>query len=244
MTETGNIIQSIAHRPWTLPNGQWSYYQEWNNAVFLHWKVSKEELIKLIPPNISLDTFNGETWVSLVAFTMEKIRPKFLPSVSTISDFHEINIRTYLTQDNKQGVYFLNIEAEKQISSFVAKLLSGLPYEKAIITRISNGQSQKYVSNNKSKGFHLDATFSVGEKIKDKSALDKWLTERYCLYLEKGHKLYRYEIHHKPWELNNIEISNLTTDYKIGNILLNRKPDLAHYSTGIKVIAWQRQNLK
>ena len=244
MRETDDIIQSISHRPWTLPNGQWSYYQEWNNALFLHWKVSTEELTKLVPSTISVDTFKGESWVSLVAFTMEKIRPKFLPSVSTISDFHEINIRTYLTQDNKQGVYFLNIEAEKHISSFVAKLLSGLPYEKATIDRQSKEKVQKYISTNNSKGFRLDTTFTVGQKIGDKSELDKWLTERYCLYLDKEDKLYRYEIHHKPWELYNVEISNLTTDYKIGNISLSRRPDLSHYSDGVKVIAWKRQNLE
>jgi len=213
MTETDDIIQSISHRPWTLPNGRWSYYQEWNNALFLHWKVSTEELTKLIPCNILVDTFNGESWVSLVAFTMEKIRPRLLPSVSTISDFHEINVRTYLTQDNKQGVYFLNIEAQKQVSTFVAKLLSGLPYEKATIDRQTKGKTQIYIAANKSKGFQLDVTFKIGQKIKVKSELDNWLTERYCLYLDKGNELYRYEIHHKPWELHHVEISNLTTDY-------------------------------
>ena len=122
--------------------------------------------------------------------------------------------------------------------------MSGLPYERATIQRTNKEQFQRYISNNKSKGFYLDTTFTVGEKIKDKSELDKWLTERYCLYLDKDDKLYRYEIHHKPWELNNIEVSNLTIDYKIGNISLNRKPDLTHYSDGVKVIAWQRQNLE
>lgn len=243
MTETDNIIHSISHRPWTLPNGRWRYYQEWNNALFLHWKVSTEELTKLIPNNISVDTFGGESWISLVAFTMEKIRPRFLPSVSTISSFHEINVRTYLTQGNKQGVYFLNIEAEKQISSFIARLLSGLPYEKANIDRQKKDENQKYIATNKSKGFQLDITFTVGQKITDKSDLDNWLTERYCLYLDKNDKLYRYEIHHKPWQLYQVEISNLTIDYKIGSISLNRNPDLTHYSDGVKVIAWQRQNL-
>ncbi len=243
MTETDDIIQSISHRPWTLPNGQWSYYQEWNNALFLHWKVSKEELTKLIPSNITLDTFDGESWISLVAFTMEQIRPRFLPSVSAISNFHEINIRTYLTKDNKPGVYFLNIEAGNIISSFLAKLLSGLPYEKAIIYRGKKKKAQEYIGRNKSKGFRLDTTFSVGNKMVNLSELDIWLTERYCLYFDKRNKLYRYEIQHKPWQLYKVQISKLTTHYKIGNISLNRKPDLAHYSDGVKVIAWQRQNI-
>lgn len=243
MTAIDNLLQNISHRPWPLPQGQWRYYQEWNNVLFLHWKVSTTELIKLLPDGLIIDTYNGESWISLVAFTMEKIRPKALPAVSYISNFHEINVRTYLTQDNKQGVYFLNIEAQKFISEIVAKLLSGLPYEKATIVRQQKNPIQQYIANNKNKGFQLDATFGVGQKITNKSQLDTWLTERYCLYFDKNDKLYRYEIHHQPWELYEVDILNLTTNYKIGTILLNRKPDLAHYSNGVKVVTWQRENL-
>ncbi len=237
------LINTISHRPWNLPIGPWNYYQEWNNALFLHWKVSTDALTKLIPKDISLDTFNGEGWISLVAFTMERIRPRNLPSVSIISDFHEINIRTYVTHDNKSGVYFLNIEAEKQISCYVARLLSGLPYTKASIQFQTKDTSRKYVSTNTQKGFQLNTNFIIGERIINKSALDNWLTERYCLYLSKDEKVFRYETHHKSWDLNEVKILDLKTDYKIGNILLNRKPDLAHFSAGVKVVAWRRECL-
>ena len=243
MTETEDILQNISHRPWTLPVGYWSYYQEWNNALFLHWKVSRDELAELVPKNISIDTFKGNAWISLVAFSMEKIKPKRFPSVSKISDFHEINVRTYLTTENKAGVYFLNIEAEKQLSVWIIKLLSGLPYEKANISRQQNKYDQKYTSINKRKGFQFDTSFIVGEKIEQKSELDKWLSERYCLYLNKGKKRYRYEIHHKEWNLYNVEITNLKIKYKIGAITLNDKPDLVHYSDGVKVLTWQREFL-
>ena len=243
MAETDNLIQAISHRPWALPKGPWNYYQEWNNALFLHWKVPARELTELVPKDISLDTFKGESWISLVAFTMARIRPRNLPSVSMISDFHEINIRTYVINDNKQGVYFLNIEAEKQISCFVAKLLSGLPYTKSSIHVQTSGNSCRYSSINKIRGFHLDIDFTIDKRIINKSDLDNWLTERYCLYLDKGQSIFRYETHHKPWDLNEVEISNLKTDYKIGNISIDRKPGLAHFSSGVKVVAWRRECL-
>ena len=40
-------------------------------------------------------------------------------------------------------MYFLNIEAEKQISAFVARTLSGLPYEKSEIKRSSISYSNR-----------------------------------------------------------------------------------------------------
>src|SRR5690606_7655888 len=116
MTEIDKILSDTKHRTYDLPEGKWIYYQEWNRAVILHWEVTVEVLQKLVPQKLKIDTFDGSAYVSLVAFTMEKIRPRYLPSVSLISNFDEINIRTYIDNDNKKGVYFLNIEAGKLLS--------------------------------------------------------------------------------------------------------------------------------
>ena len=240
MTDIDDILSNIAHRPFALPVGQWKYYQEWNNALFFHWTIPFEILRKYVPDNFNIDTFDGNCYVSLVAFTMQKIRPKYLPSISFISDFDEINLRTYIDNDNKKGVYFLNIEAETLLSSFIAKFLSGLPYEKSNINRTEN----KYTSTNIQKGFHLDAEFQIKQELEDKTELDKWLTERYCLYLDKDNKFYRYDIHHKEWILKNVEVKRLNLSYKIGNLNLgDRQPILTHYSDGVKVIAWRRQKV-
>lgn len=232
------ILNDKSHRPFEMPKGNWVYYQEWNRTLFLHWVVPFELLRKCVPSNLSIDTFEGNCYVSLVAFTMEKIRPKFLPSIEYISDFDEINVRTYIDNNNKKGVYFLNIEAGKAASAFVAKTISGLPYEKAKINRTY----KLYDSKNIKKGFKLNAEFEIKQKIADKTELDKWLTERYCLYLDQDQELYRYDIHHKEWELKSVNVKNLIVSYKIGEIELNeRQANLTHYSEGIKVIAWKRQ---
>ena len=234
------ILKEVAHRPFEIPKGNWVYYQEWNKALFLHWAVPYEILRKFVPSNLYLDTYDGECYISLVAFTMEKIRPKYLPSVGYISDFDEINVRTYIDNDNKKGVYFLNIEAGKTISAFIAKAISGLPYEKANIKR----SERSYSSKNLKKGFQLNSDFEIKETIVNKTELDKWLTERYCLYLNQENEFYRYDIHHKEWEIKKVDIKNLTVNYKIGEIdLNNRQPNLTHYSDGIKVIAWKREKL-
>ncbi len=128
-----DILSETKHRSFNYPKNKWRYYQEWNNALFLHWKVPFDALRNLVPQDLNLDTYDGEVYVSLVAFTMQKIRPRNLPAIKFISDFDEINVRTYIDNNNKKGVYFLNIEAEKQLSAFIAKTLSGLPYEKSNI---------------------------------------------------------------------------------------------------------------
>jgi uncharacterized protein YqjF (DUF2071 family) len=235
-TAIDDILSETKHRPFDCPKGNWTYYQEWNNALFLHWIVPFEALRKLVPQKLNLDTFDGAVYVSLVAFTMQKIRPRNLPAVKFISDFDEINIRTYVDNDNRKGVYFLNIEAGKKLSTFIAKILSGLPYEKSNIRR----NNRNYKSANVQKSFYLDIEFEVKNQLTEKTRLDNWLTERYCLYLDKAETICRYDIHHKEWQIRDVDIKQLNVKYKIGDINLTNKPDLVHYSDGVKVIAWER----
>lgn len=240
MSTIQEILTNQLHRPYVLPAGNWIYYQEWNRALFLHWQVPYEVLRKCVPAPFIIDRFEGNCYISLVAFTMEKIRPRFLPSVNYLSNFDEINIRTYIDHNNKKGVYFLNIEAGKTISAYVAKLISGLPYEKAFIKRTN----QLYLSKNVKKQFQLHTEFETQQKITHKSELDNWLTERYCLYLDQNRKHYRYDIHHKAWQLNQVAIKHLHVHYRFGEVDLGEKaPDLAHYSEGVQVIAWKRQQI-
>lgn len=239
MTAIDDILAETKHRPFDCPTGNWAYYQEWNNALFLHWMVPFDALRKLVPQKLNLDIFDGVAYISLVAFTMQKIRPRNLPPIKFISDFDEINIRTYVDNDDRKGVYFLNIEAGNKLSTFIAKTLSGLPYEKSNIQRTI----KNYKSTNVQKNFYLDTEFEVKTQLTEKTGLDNWLTERYCLYLDKAEAIYRYDIHHKEWRIRNVDINQLTVNYKVGNINLTNRPDLVHYSDGVKVIAWDRKKV-
>ncbi|WP_207428805.1 YqjF family protein [Pedobacter sp. SYSU D00535] len=239
MKTVQEIFSVTDYRPWPLPVEEWTYYQEWNRALFLHWEVPAEQLRPLVPPQLELDTFNGATWVSLVAFTMEQIRPKGFPAVGLISNFDEINLRTYVQWGEKPGVYFLSIEAGKLLSAYTARVLSGLPYEPVSIRRRS-GVVQRYTSVNRKRDFQLDASFRIGSKEIGKSALDLFLTEKYCLYMDNSGRLFRYEIHHKPWSLYQVEQLDLKVAYRMGGITLVGKPDVIHYSDGVKVIAWNK----
>lgn len=241
MTGIDDIISDISHRPYPLPEGQWKYYQEWNQVLFFHWAVPFEVLRKCVPERLQVDEFDGNCYVSLVAFKMQKLRPGFLPALSLVSDFEEINLRTYIDNDNKKGVYFLSIEAGKALSTFLARAISGLPYIKSVIER-----TDKMIgSTNSRTGLHFATAFSVKQELEHKKELDKWLTERYCLYLDKGDRFYRYDIHHKEWGLRSVEVSRLELNYKAGDFELSgRQPDLTHYSDGIKVVAWGREELE
>lgn len=241
MSYIKTLTNNTAHRPWPLPTGNWTYYQEWNNALFLHWKVPADLLRPFVPSRLELDEMQGAAWISLVAFTMEKIRPRLLPAIPVISNFHELNLRTYVSHGDKKGVYFLSIEAQKTISVFVARNLSGLPYRKAAMNRLATDAGQHYDAYNKESDFRLYTIFTTGEAITEKQDLDNWLTERYCLYTETKKELFRFDIHHEAWPLCEVSLTKLEVQYRIGSFDLSvRRPDLVHYSPGVRVLAWDK----
>ncbi|MCG9792921.1 DUF2071 domain-containing protein [Flavobacterium algicola] len=83
---------------------------------------------KFVPKELEIDLIDGKAWISVGACTMEKIRPKNLPAFPPISDFDEINIRTYVKSKYKTGVYVLSIEGGESLSCKIAKGISNLPY--------------------------------------------------------------------------------------------------------------------
>ncbi|WP_298540634.1 DUF2071 domain-containing protein [uncultured Aquimarina sp.] len=234
------ILKNTRHRPWDLPNEPWKYYQEWNNAIFLHWKVDYDELKKFVPKELEIDLFEGDAWVSLVAFSMEKIRPKYLPYFTPISNFNEINIRTYIKSGKKTGVYFLSIEGGKKISCRIAKKISELPYRYSKMKR----ESDFYNSSNNTFRDLFEIQFKIGKDQKTKSNLDIWLTERYALFQDSKDIINEYEIHHPEWHLQEIEVKNLTVNYARFVNLLKGKPNKIGYSKGVQVIAWGMQKKK
>jgi uncharacterized protein YqjF (DUF2071 family) len=72
------------------------------------------------------------------------------------------------------------------------------------------------------------------------SDLERWLTERYCLYAASADgKLFRGDIHHRTWPLENAEVQIETCDMtRLVGIDLPLEPTLAHFAERIDVVGW------
>ena len=234
------ILSKTDHRPWPLPLGIWRFFQEWNDVLFLHWKVDLELLQTYLPKDLEIDTFEGSAFVSLVAFTMENVRPRNLPAFGPISDFHEINIRTYVKYKGRSGVYFLSIEGGKRLSCVIARSISGLPYVFSKMDR----SGTKYSSFDPKLGNSFRTNYKVGSDIQEKTAQDEWLTERYALFQDVNDKLVSFDIHHLEWPIQNVEVNDLEFQYPDFQRLLVGEPQIAHYSHGVRVLAWSKVYLE
>jgi uncharacterized protein YqjF (DUF2071 family) len=100
--------------------------------------VSRAAFAERIPPPLSLDTFDGRAWVTLVAFRMERLRPRGLPPVPGLSRFAELGCMTYVRLGDESGVWFFRIDAATRVGALVGRLFA-LPYHHRAVTVSADG---------------------------------------------------------------------------------------------------------
>ena len=133
-------LQLIERQP---PLGQSPVmFQRWFHLLFLHWPVEPESIQSTLPPGLQVDTFAGKGWIGIVPFFMRGVRPAGLPSIVGLSNFLELNLRTYvLDRDGRPGIWFYSLDANQPLAVWIARLCFALPYQHAAMrTDIDGGE--------------------------------------------------------------------------------------------------------
>ncbi len=220
--------------------------QWWRDLLFAHWPVDAAAIRSLVPGSLEVETFEGRAWVAVVPFRMSGVRVRLTPPLPWISHFAELNVRTYvrpkLKGEGKPGVYFWSLEASNPLAVMAARSLFHLPYMNArMVCEPRKGWIQ-YESRRTHQG-EAPARFvgryrPRGEATK--TGLVRWLTERYCLYTTDSQGgLYRGEIHHLPWRLEDAEAQiEVNTMASAAGVELPAGPPLLHFAKELQVAIW------
>lgn len=244
------LLQHVAHRPWSLPARPWAGRMRWSDLAFLHWPVDPGVLGPLIPPGLDLETFDGAAWLGIVPFRMEASRVRFMPALPGASDFPELNVRTYVRAGQRAGVWFFSLDAGNPLAVRAARTLFNLPYFDADMAVETSGYTTFY----RSRRTHRDAPPAefvaqyepIGQVYHaEPGTLDYFLTERYCLFnRDRRGNLGYIDVHHLPWPLHQaaVTIERNTMAAAIG-VALPNVPPLAHAARSLDVLAWNRQPL-
>ena len=239
------VLGRIEHRPYPIPSGPWVLGMSWRDLLFMHWPVGVEDLRPLVPPALSIDTFESSAWLGVVPFDMTGVRPHFLPAVPGLSHFPEINLRTYVTAEGRPGIWFFSLDANSRVAVRLARATFDLPYFDAEMSCHASDDQVDYRSLRTHKGApraEFAARYSpVGEPFEsERGSIDSFLTERYCLYSADGRgNVRRGEIHHHLWPLQpaEAEVSTLAMTRQIGLKLPETAPIL-YFSKRLDVLAW------
>lgn len=238
------ILERVAHRPWALPDGPWLMTQTWHDLLFAHWPVRPQELRPLVPRAFELDLLAGQAWIGIVPFHMTNVAPRGVPAISWLSEFPELNVRTYVGIGDRPGVYFFSLDAGSRLAVKAARLILNLPYFSAAMSVRPDERGVSYesrrVNSKRTANLRIDYRPTGSWSEPSRGSLDYFLTERYCLYnLDRQSRPYRLEIHHPPWKLQPAEaaISENTMADAAGISLPPIEP-LLHFVKRQDMVAW------
>jgi uncharacterized protein len=234
------------HRPWQPPQRPWLIRMRWRHVLFAHWPIPTEVLRPWVPPGLTIEEYGGVSWVGIVPFNTLEFSGRHLPNIPGIATFPELNLRTYVTDGTKPGVWFFSLDAANPLIVAGARLLFHLAYYRALIHLHAVGDEVEFNSmrrdrNNPQALAHLRYRPTGDVYRAPRGSLDEWLTERYCLYsADRSGRLYRLEIHHGPWPLQPAEAEfSENTLAEAAGIPLPITAPLLHYARRLDVLAWK-----
>jgi uncharacterized protein YqjF (DUF2071 family) len=240
-----HILDVVDHRPWPMPDSPWLMTQTWHDLLFAHWPLEPSVLSRKIPAPMELDLFNGCAWIAIVPFHMTNVAPRGASALPWLSEFSELNVRTYVSVGNKPGVYFFSLDASNPVAVRAARVLFHLPYYSASIAIEGGDGSVDYCSRRT----HARAPLAqlvvryraIGPIFQAAvGTIDHFLTERYCLYTaDRKGRAFRLQIHHPPWRLQQAEaefgVNSMTEGLGVD---LPAGPPLLHVAKRQDIVAW------
>lgn len=231
------------HRPWPLPTARWRWRQSWCDLLFAHWPIPADALRPLVPPELTIQEFDGTSWIGLVPFRMQGVMLRPLPNLPWLSAFPELNLRLYVEHDGKPGVWFLSLDATNPLAVWAARRFFHLPYMRARMSLTGPPDRVEYASIRVERPAAAFRAIYGPTSTPYESApgtLEHWLTERYCLYARSpAGMLYRAEVHHLPWPLQQADAEIQGNEMLAPHGLrVDGPPALLHFARRIDVVVW------
>ncbi|NNC86968.1 MAG: DUF2071 domain-containing protein [Akkermansiaceae bacterium] len=202
MAPVPTLEQRLAAR---TPSGAPVMFQRWENLLFLHWRYDPDVLAARLPPGLHLDLHDGAAYAGIVPFFMSGVRPRFLPCFPGLSRFQELNLRTYVHDDDGiPGVWFFSLDAASRVAVAVARRLFHLPYRHAGMSARIDGQVDYRCAIPGGPDLHYRYALPADGPEAAPGSLEFFLLERYHLYAHNPATgaLYRGQVHHAPYRFS------------------------------------------
>lgn len=247
----GDATKALLHLREREPQARLVMRQRWEELLFLHWPVPPALIEKTLPHGLHTDTFEGRGWIGIVPFRMCGVRPIGLPSVPGVSNFLELNLRTYVVdEEGRPGVWFYSLDANQRLAVKVARTCFSLPYHYARMAFTTDGPLRKFDSTRPGVTelpchYAWTPTGSLGPARE--GSLDFFLVERYALFAHaRGGELFLGRVQHEPYQIRTAQVTAFDTHLFALNDLPapNGPPPHVCYSPGVDVSIFAPRSLE
>ena len=206
----GHLVERSTHRLKEVAQ-EWTMFVSWVDVFFASFPVPVAQLRPLVPPELELDTRDGSAWVSILPFRAEDMHFRGLPAMPGQADFYELNLRTYVTHGGVSAIYFLSLDTPARLADLIGKYLFAMPFFHATQTMTERDGVYRFESRRDARDAP-EAVFAATWRPLGTPApavegsLTHFLAERYALLVTgKGGQLYRGDIAHPVWQVQEVE---------------------------------------
>ncbi len=229
----------------------------WRNLIMANYIVDPALLQSYLPCKTELETFNGNHYVSLVAFLFENVKVHGI-AFPFHTNFEEVNLRFYVRykENNrwKRGVVFMKEIVPRRMISFVANTLYGENYATHTMKHFyTKTQSELHVNYEWKIGNKWDYMHCVAEKnaeIITEGSAEEFITEHYWGYTFINKQCTGvYEVVHPKWRIHKVKSYNIVCSAKqlygkAFEATLNQKPQTVFLAEGSEIKVMKGATIK
>jgi uncharacterized protein YqjF (DUF2071 family) len=118
----------------------------WSNLTLVTYAVPPSLLQSTLPSGLTLEVRDGNAFVSLVAFDFLETRVMRVAWPGFVN-FPELNLRTYVRQDDRRGVLFIREYVPSGVVASMARTLYNEPYQAADMTSQINETAESVTAD-------------------------------------------------------------------------------------------------
>ena len=181
---------------------------QWRNLIVLTYAVNPARLIDRVPPGTTLDSWRGQTLVSLLGFQFRDTKVLGAP-VPFHQDFEEVNLRFYVRRvvgaEVRPGVVFIRELVPRPIVGGMARLLYREPY--LVVPMRSKVQAGpppgvRYEWETGGRWNTVSGSATGESAPPEAGTLEEFLTVRHWGYNgERGQETLEYRVDHPRWRV-------------------------------------------
>jgi len=188
--------------------GEPLFLADWLRVMMIHFEVDPQALQRDVP--FSLDLWNGRAFVSLVAFTFQRMRLRRFERLGAallkpIGRHDFLNFRTYVRHNGEPGIHFVAEWLSSRVAAKLGPSTFGLPYRFSRIRYDHDDAAPAFsgevwdVGGNAILRYRACTEGCREPQPCESCSLPEWLMERYTAFncIRKKRKFFR--IWHEPW---------------------------------------------
>ena len=194
----------------------------WRNLIMANYVVDASLLKRFLPCRTELDTFNGEHYISLVAFLFQNVKLRSI-AFPFHTNFEEVNLRFYVRykENNvwKRGVVFMKEIVPRRMISFIANTLYGENYSTHKMKHEWKETKNEFLINYEWKtGREWNHISCIAEKEAETisaNTAEEFITEHYWGYTFISKSCTGiYEVIHPKWRIYKVKSYDIVCNAK------------------------------